>query len=96
MRESTSMQQPNKGRLIWQNVRITDTSLISAPTASPEARQVGLLHGGEQLPEADDDIIQHGHGWQPPHAALAANQVLLDAALALDQERIIGLGGQCL
>ena len=75
---------------------LTDISFGAAPAAAPEARQVGLLHGGEQLPAADDDIIQHGHGGQPPHAALAANQVLLDAALALDQERIIGLGGQCL
>ena len=72
---------------------ITDISFRAAPAAAPEARQVGLLHGGEQLPEADDDI-QHGIGGkQPPHAAVAAPQVLLDAALALDQERIPGLGG---
>ena len=65
MRESTSMQQPNKGRLIWQNVRITDVSFVSAPTAAAEARQVGLLHGGEPLQAADDSCaVQQPPGMQ--------------------------------
>ena len=71
------------------NVLITDTSFVSAPAAAAEARQVGLLHGGEPLQAADDGYAVQ----QPPCSADAARQVVLDAALALNQERISRLGG---
>ena len=66
-------------------------SCVSAPAAAAKARQVCLLHGGEPLQAADDggNAVQ-----QPPDpAADAARQVVVDAALALHQERISRLGG---
>ena len=65
-------------------------SCVSAPAAAAKARQVGLLHGGEPLQAADDGYAVQ----QPPDpAADAARQVVVDAALALHQERISRLGG---
>ena len=69
--------------------------LSAAPATAPEAWQVGVVLGGDKSPERDDDVQQQLCG-QPPHTAATARQVILVAALALIQEHISSLGGQCL
>ena len=87
--------------IVYSHPTITDNDCIphflwAAPAAAaPEARQVGVVHGGDKPPERDDDVQQLGGHGRPPRATATAHQVVFVAALAILQEHIPCLGGQC-